>query len=74
MTHTLEKPSATSAGLMNASMLLYLFWLLLPAVQTTGGRYGRGCGGAVWRGCAIGWVMAQGARLAHAVARGLCPR
>ena len=36
MTHTLEKPSATSAGLMNASMLLYLFWLLLPAVQTTG--------------------------------------
>lgn len=37
MTHTLEKPSATSAGLMNASMLLYLFWLLLPAVQTTGG-------------------------------------
>lgn len=37
MTHTLEKPSATSAGLMNVSMLLYLFWLLLPAVQTTGG-------------------------------------
>ena len=36
MTHTLEKPSAKSAGLMNASMLLYLFWLLLPAVQTTG--------------------------------------
>ena len=36
MTHTLEKPSATSAGLMNVSMLLYLFWLLLPAVQTTG--------------------------------------
>ena len=36
MTHTLEKPSATSAGLMNASMLVYLFWLLLPAVQTTG--------------------------------------
>lgn len=36
MTHTLEKPSAMSAGLMNASMLLYLFWLLLPAVQTTG--------------------------------------
>ena len=36
MTHTLEKPSATSAGLMNASMLLYLVWLLLPAVQTTG--------------------------------------
>ena len=36
MTYTLEKPSATSAGLMNASMLVYLFWLLLPAVQTTG--------------------------------------
>ena len=36
MTHMLEKPSAASAGLMNGSMLLYLFWLLLPAVQTTG--------------------------------------
>ena len=33
---TLEKPSSLSAGLANASILLYLFWLLLPAVQTTG--------------------------------------
>ncbi len=31
-----QRPSALSAGLMNGSMLLYLFWLLLPAVQTTG--------------------------------------
>lgn len=30
------KPSALSAGLCNASILLYTFWLLLPAVQTTG--------------------------------------
>ena len=33
---TLQKPSSLSAGLANASILLYLFWLLLPAVQTTG--------------------------------------
>ena len=31
------KPSALSAGLMNASVLLYTLWLLLPALQTTGG-------------------------------------
>lgn len=31
-----SKPSALSAGLLNASILLYTFWLLLPAVQTTG--------------------------------------
>ncbi len=30
------KPSALSAGLCDASILLYTFWLLLPAVQTTG--------------------------------------
>lgn len=33
---TLQKPSSLSARLANASILLYLFWLLLPAVQTTG--------------------------------------
>ena len=31
------KPSALSAGLMNTSILLYTLWLLLPALQTTGG-------------------------------------
>ena len=29
--------SRLSAGLCQASMFLYLVWLLLPAVQTTGG-------------------------------------
>ncbi|MEG1968154.1 MAG: hypothetical protein RR142_10820 [Clostridia bacterium] len=33
---TIPKASALSAALCNASMLLYPFWLLLPAVQTTG--------------------------------------
>ena len=31
------KASALSAGLVNASILLYAIWLLIPAVQTTGG-------------------------------------
>lgn len=33
----LPKASPLSAGLCNASILLYTLWLLLPAVQTTGG-------------------------------------
>lgn len=33
----LPRASALSAGLCNASMLLYILWLLLPMVQTTGG-------------------------------------
>ncbi len=33
----MPKASALSAGLCNASMLLYILWLLLPAAQTTGG-------------------------------------
>lgn len=36
MTDLRTRPSAASAGLCNASILLYTFWLLLPAVQTTG--------------------------------------
>lgn len=39
MTHTeknTEKTPRLSAALMNASILLYIVWLLLPAVQTTG--------------------------------------
>lgn len=42
MTTTLSKASKLSAGLCNASILLYLLWLLLPAVQTTG-RAMTGC-------------------------------
>lgn len=34
---SLPKASRLSAGLCNASILLYTLWLLLPAVQTTGG-------------------------------------
>lgn len=30
------KPSSLSAGLCNASLLMYTLWLLLPALQTTG--------------------------------------
>lgn len=33
----LPQAAPLSAGLCNASMLLYILWLLLPAVQTTGG-------------------------------------
>ena len=34
MTHTLENPSATSAGLMNVSMLLYLLlWALAALIE-----------------------------------------
>lgn len=36
MTEITQKPSALSVGLMNASILLYTVWLMLPAVQTTG--------------------------------------
>lgn len=36
MTELTAKPSALSAALMNASILLYIVWLMLPAVQTTG--------------------------------------
>ena len=36
MTQTMKKASPLSAGLVNASILLYTAWLLLPAVQTTG--------------------------------------
>ena len=32
----IPKPSALSAGLANASILLYTLWLLLPILQTTG--------------------------------------
>ncbi len=35
--HIAHRASALSAGLCNASILLYTLWLLLPAVQTTGG-------------------------------------
>lgn len=38
MTQTMKKASPLSAGLVNASILLYTVWLLLPAVQTTAGR------------------------------------
>jgi len=36
VTVVMEKPSRTSATLCNASIVLYVLWLLLPAVQTTG--------------------------------------
>ena len=65
MTYTLEKPSATSAGLMNASMLVYLFWLLLPAVQTTG-RAATGAAAVALFGAGVlldgTWLRAHGWR------------
>ena len=73
MTHTLEKPSAKKRGADEClDAALSVLAAAARGADHRAGRYGRGCGGAVWRGCAIGWVMAQGARLAHAVARGLC--
>lgn len=36
MTSLMPKASKLSAGLCNASILLYIIWLMLPAVQTTG--------------------------------------
>lgn len=41
---SISRPSVLSAGLINASILLYTCWLLLPALQTTGGAVaGVGC-------------------------------
>ena len=37
-----QKAPRLSAAVCNASMILYLAWLLLPAVQTTG-RAAAGC-------------------------------
>ena len=77
MTYTLEKPSATSAGLMNASMLVYLFWLLLPAVQTTG-RAATGAAAVALFGAGVlldgTWLRAHGWRtLLRAVCAALMP-
>ena len=77
MTYTLEKPSATSAGLMNASMLVYLFWLLLPAVQTTG-RAATGAAAVALFGAGVlldgTWLKAQGfSTLLRAVCAALMP-
>lgn len=44
----LPKASSLSATLCNASMLLYILWLLLPAVQTTGGALAGGVTVAVF--------------------------
>lgn len=77
MTYTLEKPSATSAGLMNASMLVYLFWLLLPAVQTTG-RAATGAAAVALFGAGVlldgTWLRAHGWRtLLRAACAALMP-
>ena len=77
MTYTLEKPSATSAGLMNASMLVYLFWLLLPAVQTTG-RAATGAAAVALFGAGVlldgTWLKAHGfSTLLRAVCAALMP-
>lgn len=51
--------SAWSAGLINASILLYLIWLLLPAVQTTGGALaGAACVGLFGLGVLLDWPYA----------------
>ncbi|NLV58777.1 MAG: hypothetical protein GXY67_08395 [Clostridiales bacterium] len=44
----MPKASALSAGLCNASLLLYILWLLLPAVQTIGGALAGGATVAVF--------------------------
>lgn len=52
----INKTDAWSAGLINASMLLYLTWLLLPAVQTTGGALaGAACVGLFGLGVLLDW-------------------
>ncbi|MEG2315747.1 MAG: hypothetical protein RSC91_06000 [Clostridia bacterium] len=43
MSQLQKKALPLSAGLCNASLLLYMVWLLLPAVQTTGGALAGAC-------------------------------
>ena len=61
-----------STGLINASMLLYLIWLLLPAVQTTGGALGgAACVGLFGLGVLLDWQRTR-ERWLSIVLRAVC--
>ena len=66
----MKNTSRLSAGLCNASILLYVLWLLLPAVQTTGRSYT----GALAVALATSGDLAESVRFASGVAALKCTR